>query len=405
MNSPEPAAAPSVLSILGSTGSIGQQTLDLVRADRRRFQVAALSALSNVDLIVKQAREFRPQVVAVADPAAAERVQAELGPEFRVVGGESGGIEAATDAGADIVVAAIVGSAGLRPVVAALEAGKNVALANKEALVTAGELVIKTARRSGSLIMPIDSEHNSIYQCLLGRESGDVIRKIVLTASGGPFLNHSAADLERIAPADAVRHPRWNMGPKISVDSATLMNKGLEVIEAAHLFNLPGEKIEVLVHPQSLVHGLVEFVDGSIVAVMYQTDMRVPISFALGALSSAEPHKRRGARLNHGLVPALNLAAEGRLDFSAPDLQRFPALRLSYDVLARGGTAGATLNAANEVAVAAFLANKIRFTSIYKIVEQTVASCRIDVYDTIEQVEEADSVARAVASELIRAAE
>lgn len=400
MDSAAPQPACAQLSILGSTGSIGRQTLDIVRAAPERFSVVALSANSNADLLIEQAREFKPQMVALADPRAAARAAAELGPLCRVVAGVEGNLEAAVLPEVTIVVAAIVGFAGLRPVLAAIEAGKNIALANKEALVTAGSIVIGGAQKSGSLIMPVDSEHNSIYQCLLGRQPEDQIKKIVLTASGGPFLNRSAAELETISPAAAVRHPRWNMGPKISVDSATLMNKGLEVIEAAHLFDLPGEQIEVLIHPQSLVHGLVEFKDGSIIAAIYETDMRVPISFALSALAAPQPAFRRGARLNQSLADPLNLAARGRLEFSAPDERRFPALRLCYEVLKRGGTAPVILNAANEAAVAAFLGGEIGFTSIYKIVERTVSTCAITDYDNIIQIEEADAIARLTASEI-----
>jgi 1-deoxy-D-xylulose-5-phosphate reductoisomerase len=348
------------IAILGATGSIGRSTLDLVERAPDRFEVVALTARHSVGELASAALRTGARLAVVAEPerlAELERLlegtacKAAAGPEAlsHAAGGE-----------AEWVMAAIVGCAGLLPTMAAVEAGKTVALANKEALVTAGGLMMEAARRSGASLLPVDSEHNAIFQCLAGSRSEDVAR-LVLTASGGPFRGATDQQLRGATPAQAVAHPKWSMGAKISVDSATLMNKGLELIEAHHLFSLPPEKIDIVVHPQSVVHSLVEFIDGSLLAQLGSADMRIPISYALGW-----PERI--------LTPAarLDLVEVGRLDFEAPDPERFPALRLARQALGSGGGASVVLNAANEVAVELFLAGRIGFTEIAATVEQAL---------------------------------
>lgn len=340
------------LTILGSTGSIGEQTLAVVAAHPARFRVRALAAGKNVAKLAAQVERFRPALVSVGDATAAAELRRVL-PDVSVeIAHGDAGLEAVALADADVVVAGLVGAIGLRPTLAALRAGRRVALANKEVLVMAGALVVREAARWGSELLPVDSEHSAIFQALAGQRREDVAR-IVLTASGGPFRTWSG---ERIACAtreEALRHPNWAMGPKITVDSATLMNKGLEVIEARWLFDLPPAQVGVVVHPESIVHSLVEFIDGSLLAQLGLPDMRAPIALAL-----AWPER---LALD---VPRLDLAALGRLHFEEPDLARFPCLRLAYEALAGGEAAPAALNAANEVAVAAFLAGEIGFPSI-----------------------------------------
>jgi 1-deoxy-D-xylulose-5-phosphate reductoisomerase len=348
------------IAILGATGSVGKSTLDLVERNRERFEVVAVTAASNVVVLAEIARRTRAKLAVTADESRLTELRELLaGTECRAAAGEAALIEAASGE-AELVIAAIVGCAGLRPVMAAVETGKTVALANKEALVTAGELMTGAAQASGAILLPIDSEHNAIFQCLAGARLDDVAR-IILTASGGPFRTATAETIAAATPAQAVAHPNWSMGAKISVDSATMMNKGLELIEARHLFGLASDRIDIVIHPQSVVHSLVEFVDGSVLAQLGAPDMRIPIAYALAWPERLETHAQR-----------LDLAAIARLEFEAPDPKRFPALRLARHALEEGGAAPIVLNAANEVAVASFLAGGIRFAEIVELVERAV---------------------------------
>ncbi|HEX5257561.1 MAG TPA: 1-deoxy-D-xylulose-5-phosphate reductoisomerase [Sphingomicrobium sp.] len=366
------------IAILGATGSIGKSTLDLVERNPERFEVVAVTAATNADKLADIARRTRARLAVIADESRLRDLQALLaGSGCRVEAGEAALVEAASGE-AELVIAAIVGCVGLRPVMAAIDAGKTVALANKEALVTAGELMTDAARSSGATLLPIDSEHNAIFQCLAGNRVGDVSR-IVLTASGGPFRTASPDAIARATPAQAVAHPNWSMGAKISVDSATMMNKGLELIEARYLFGVPSGRIDVLIHPQSVVHSLVEFVDGSVLAQLGAPDMRIPIAYALAWPERiATPAQR------------LDLAAIARLDFEAPDFTRFPALRLARDALEEGGAAPIVLNSANEVAVAAFLAGRLRFPDIAKLVERALDRSDSAPPESIDDVLEID---------------
>lgn len=386
------------LAVLGSTGSIGRQTLQVVRDNPSLFSVAALAAHSAVEEVVAQAREFHPEFVALADEQAAARAKAVLGAECRVGAGDQAVREAAALASVHTVVCAVVGFAGFSPLLAAIAAGKHVALANKESIVAAGPLVKAALRTSTSVVVPVDSEHNSVFQCLLGRGRGAALRKVVLTASGGPFLHHTAEELAHVTPASAVAHPRWSMGQKISVDSATLMNKGLEVIEAAMLFDLRAEQIEVLIHPQSLVHGLAEYADGTLLAALFETDMRVPIAFALSFLRSNDPKSTPGTAPVLSAVPFLDLAAKKELHFFAPDYERFPALRLCQRALEQGGTTPAVLSAANEIAVYAFLNQEIPFTDITEVVKEVIDLHCSKTLETLNDVMQADAWARECAS-------
>jgi 1-deoxy-D-xylulose-5-phosphate reductoisomerase len=344
------------LSIFGATGSVGQSTLDLVRRNREAWDIVALTAHSDVAGLAALAAEFRPQIAVISDAARAGELAAALdGSGIATAAGEDA-LVAAARLGADVTMAAIVGCAGLAPTMAAIEAGKTVALANKESLVAAGHLMMAAARASGATILPVDSEHNAIFQCL----AGDLARvaKITLTASGGPFRTKSLAEMRGMSAAEAVAHPNWSMGAKISVDSATMFNKGLELIEAYHLFPVGLERLDILVHPQSIIHSMVSYVDGSTLAQLGPPDMRVPIASAL-----AWPD-----RMATPCAP-LDLASIGRLDFKAPDEVRFPATRLCREAIAEGGGRPAQLNAVNEVAVAAFLAGRIGFLDIAATVE------------------------------------
>jgi 1-deoxy-D-xylulose-5-phosphate reductoisomerase len=379
------------LAILGSTGSVGEQTLAVVASFPDRFRVAALAAGRSVEKLAEQVRRFDPDVVSVGDAAGAERLRGLLpATRARIVSGAEGLLEVATHP-ADLVVAALVGAAGLPPTLAAIRAGRNIALANKEVLVMAGALVLRETRAHGVTLLPVDSEHSAIFQALAGQRREDLAR-IILTASGGPFRTWPA---ERIAAAtieEALRHPNWAMGPKITIDSATLMNKGLELIEARWLFDAPPEQVDVVVHPQSIIHSLVEFRDGSVLAQLGLPDMRIPIAVAL-----AHPE-----RLPLDL-PRLDLAKLERLDFEAPDRARFPALDLAYAALRADEAAPAVLNAANEVAVAAFLAGRIGFPSIAGIcaavLERHLARADSAALTDLETVLDADAWARAQADE------
>jgi len=371
------------IAILGATGSIGKSTLDLVERSPDRFEVAALTAAVNVEQLAAAARRTRARLAVIADESRLEDLEAAVaGTDCRAAAGPEALAEAAAGE-ADLVMAAIVGCAGLVPTMAAIEAGKTVGLANKEALVSAGALMTGAAARSSATLLPVDSEHNAIFQCLADNSIDDVAR-IVLTASGGPFRTASADRIRRATPSEAVAHPNWDMGAKISVDSATLMNKGLELIEAHYLFGLPSDRIDVLVHPQSVVHSLVEYVDGSLLAQLGPPDMRVPIASVLAWPGRMPTPVRR-----------LDLAGLARLDFEEPDLDRFPALRLAREALEAGGPAPAVLNAANEAAVARFLDGRIGFADISRLVEGTLAADSSPAPASIEEVVALDLETRA----------
>ena len=374
------------IALLGSTGSIGTQTLDVIARFPERLRVVALAAGRSVDLLIQQCKQFRPELVSVARAEDAVLVREALGdPKLRVISGAAGLCEVASH-DADLLIGALVGSAGLEPVVAALRRGTDVALANKEVLVTGGALVLDEARRSGAKLLPLDSEHVAIAQCLAGHPQA-AVRKIWLTASGGPFRDASAAALAAASPAAALAHPNWDMGAKITIDSATLMNKGFEVIEARWLFDLEPERIGVLVHRESIIHSLVEYADGSWIAQLGVPDMRIPISYTLGMPD----------RLPLADVAPLDLVALGALHFEAPDLGRFPALRLAFEALAAGGTAAAVLNAANEVAVAAFLAGELSFTGIAETAEEVMGSVPVRPACSLEEIRDVDEHARRLA--------
>jgi 1-deoxy-D-xylulose-5-phosphate reductoisomerase len=382
------------VSVLGATGSIGVSTLDVLGRHPDRYRVVALTANRDVEKLAAQCRRFRPQVAAMADPAAAGELARSLAdiPEVTVLAGVEGLCEAARHADADQVMAAIVGAAGLLPTLAAVEAGKRILLANKETLVVAGQLFMDAVRQHGAQVLPIDSEHNAVFQCLpadFGRGLGRVgVRRILLTASGGPFRTHGREQLADVTPQQACAHPNWDMGRKISVDSATMMNKGLEVIEARWLFDAAPEQIQVVVHPQSVIHSMVEYQDGSVLAQLGNPDMRTPIAHAL-----AWP-----ARIDSG-VSSLNLFDIARLDFEAPDLERFPCLALAYQAIRAGGSAPAVLNAANEVAVAAFLDNRLGFTAIPAVIEAVLEQLPGGDADSLDALLAADAEARALAEQ------
>ncbi len=378
------------IAILGSTGSIGVSTLDVVRQHPEQFSVAGLAAGGNIALLAEQIREFSPRVVSVRDPAAAETLRSSLGSKCpEILSGVEGAAAVAAVDEAELVISAIVGAAGLVPTVTAIRAGKHIGLANKETLVVAGRLVSDLAREYNVQIIPVDSEHSAIYQSLAGHRHEDVLR-VILTASGGPFLNTPAEDIARVTPAQALKHPRWTMGSKITIDSATLMNKGLEVIEAHWLFDMPAEKIGVVVHPQSIVHSMVEYIDGCVMAQLGVPDMRAPIAYAM-----AWPERCPSG------IDRLNLAGIGTLTFLEPDTDRFPSLRLAYDALKGGNTYPAVLNAANEIAVAAFLDNRLAFNGIPELVERTMQAHEAWTPTELDEYLEADRWARCTAESLI----
>ena len=377
------------LAILGSTGSVGRSTLAVVEAHPSRLRVGALAAGENAELLAEQVARFRPDEVAMATPAAVGRLRAMSGTLPSAVGeGADGLVAVATHPAADIVVCASAGTAALDAVLAAIEAGKTIAIANKEILVMAGALVTEAARRRGVAVLPVDSEHNAIHQCLHGRAPEEVCR-LILTASGGPFRDHSIESLENVKPDAALQHPTWRMGQKITIDSATMMNKGLEVIEARWLFGVPAERIDVIIHPQSIVHSLVEFVDGSVIAQLGVTDMRLPIQYAC-----SYPERWDTS------LPSLDLAAAGRLEFEPPAHDRFPCLGLAYRALRTGGAAPTVLNAANEVAVEAFLAGQLSFTAIPQVIERVLDQHPAEEVSSLAVVRRADAWARRAAGEL-----
>lgn len=378
------------LAILGSTGSIGVSTLEIVTEHPDSFQVVALTAGRNLALLEEQISRFKPQLVAVPDQTNAQRLKDRIGRGGpRILYGTAGLIACAAESPADMVVSAIVGAAGLEPTLAAICSGRDVALANKETLVIAGELVMSAAAESGCRIFPVDSEHSAIFQSLQGHRKVDV-KRLILTASGGPFRNWSLDDLQQVTPQDALAHPNWTMGRKITIDSATMMNKGLEVIEAHWLFNIPVEKIAVHIHPESIVHSMVEYVDGAMLAQLGIPDMKTPIAYAL-----TYPE-----RLPLDL-PALDLCRLGQLNFAAPNSQCFPCLGLAYDAIRIGGTTPTVLNAANELAVEAFLHEKIGFLDIPRTISAVVERHSNSAASNLEQILSADAWARQTAQDVI----
>jgi len=378
------------LVLLGSTGSIGTSTLNCVRRFPEQFKVVSLAAGSNIDLFIEQIREFSPELVYLADENGRQRIRDTFGDGIRLIDTADGLTTLVEDADSTIVVNALVGAVGLRPTVAALHKQNRVALANKETLVVGGDYITGLLRAGNGELLPVDSEHSAILQCLAGQYAGQEIESIILTASGGPFRTWEKERFASITPADALNHPTWAMGNKITIDAATLMNKGFEVIEAHHLFSMPYEKLRVCIHPQSIVHSMVEFFDGAVVAQMGCPDMELPIQYAL-----SYPHRlpMTGKRLK--------LDEIGSLEFTPPDMQRFPCLRLCIEAGKTGGTAPAVLNAANEIAVAAFLEDKIHYTEIAQVVETALSECDIVQKTSLEAVETADSAARRSAQKTI----
>ena len=371
------------VSILGSTGSIGRQSLDVI-SRLEGIRVAALTAGSGVEKMAEQCRQFHPRLAVMATQEAAERLKQELNdPSVSVLWGEEGLIRAATLEEVDCVITAVVGMVGLKPTLAAIRAKKRIGLANKETLVCAGELVMEEAERYGAEIVPVDSEHSAIFQCLMGCGDRREVKRILLTCSGGPFFGMETEQLKKVTKADALRHPNWKMGPKITVDCATLMNKGLEVIEAMRLYRLPLEQVDVLIHRQSIVHSMVEFTDGAVMAQMGTPDMRLPIQLAL-----TYPQRTTCP------VEPLDLTSCGALTFSHPDVEKFPCLALARECAKKGGTACPAMNGANEEAVALFLADKIGFYDIYRLVSQAVEQVPFIQNPTLEQILEADRLAR-----------
>lgn len=375
------------IAILGSTGSIGCNTLRVIEAFKGEFGVAALGAGSNVELLAEQVEQFRPRVVSVSDDASADQFRHELKKRGvidppKIVIGVDGLSEVATVDGAEIVIGAVVGALGLLPTYRALELGRRVALANKETLVVAGELMTKAAEKSGAELLPVDSEHNALHQCLRGEKRHE-LKRLVLTASGGPFRNASREEIEQATPAQALKHPTWRMGAKITIDSATLMNKGLEVIEARWLFDCSADEIDIVVHPQSVVHSMIELIDGSILAQLGVTDMRHAIQYAL-----TYPDRRPTE------LPPLDLATLSKLEFFPPDTEKFPCINLAYNALRAGGTMPAVLNAANEVAVAAFLDEKIKFGDIPKLIGLVCEAHTVQAASSLDAVLNADKWSR-----------
>ncbi len=392
------------ICVLGSTGSIGVSTLDVIRAHPDLFKVESLTAHSNIELLAKQCAEFKPTMVAVGSAEAASRLNDQLktmGLTVTVDHGADALVSSSTLTSVDTVMAAIVGAAGLVPTIEAAKLGKRILLANKEALVMAGDIFMSAIASSGAELLPIDSEHNAIYQCLpdantsnggsRGRYSSLGVKEILLTASGGPFRNHSLDQLKNVTPDQACAHPNWVMGRKISVDSATMMNKGLEVIEAHHLFGLPAEQIKVLIHPQSVVHSMVRYIDGSVIAQLGQPDMKTPIAYGLGW----------PLRIDAG-VKELDFTTAHDLSFEPVDLNRFPCLSLSYQALSVGGLAPTILNAANEIAVDSFLKKEIGFTQISELVERVLNQTQVSGAMSLDGILEADRIARQEALSIVK---
>lgn len=379
------------IAILGSTGSIGTQTLDVVRQHPNEFSVYALSAHRSLDLLIQQALEFNPAVVCIADEHLYQPLREALSDlPIKVMAGEKAIAEMVTMPAIDVVVAAMVGYAGLRPTIEAIKAKKNIALANKETLVVAGEIICRLAKRHQVSILPVDSEHSAIFQCLVGEDMHSV-EKLLLTASGGPFRTFTYEQMLHVTAAQALQHPNWEMGAKITIDSASMMNKGFEVIEARWLFDIPVEKIQVLVHPQSVIHSAVQFVDGSVKAQLGTPDMRIPIQYAL-----TYPARWLSD------VPRLDLFAVKQLTFEEPDMQRFPNLRLAYEAMEKGGNMPCILNAANEVVNLAFREGKCGFLQMSEVIEQTMATTSFITEPTYEDYVQTDKEARKIAKELLK---
>ena len=376
------------IAILGSTGSIGTQTLAVVADNRDMFQVMALVANTNDQLLEEQIKEFEPELAVLVDLAAAKRLQKRFIGKTKILAGKEGLLRAATYESVETVVTSMVGFAGLEPTIAAIEAGKNIALANKETLVVAGELVMKLAKEKGVSILPVDSEHCAIFQCLQG-EDKRTVHKILLTASGGPFRGKTRKELETVSIKDCLNHPTWSMGKKISIDSASLVNKGLEVIEAKWLYGVDYDQIQVLVHPQSIVHSMVEYIDGTVIAQLGSTDMRLPIQYALTYPQRIESN-----------FPKLDFWDCKDLTFSKPDLDTFLGLKMAYHAGRVGGTMPCIFNAANEIAVEAFLNETISFLQIYDIIEKTMMAHHVKMNPTLEDLYENDSWARSYAADL-----
>ncbi|MBV8771027.1 MAG: 1-deoxy-D-xylulose-5-phosphate reductoisomerase [Deltaproteobacteria bacterium] len=379
------------IAILGSTGSVGATTLDIVSRFPERFRVVAMAAGYNVELLAEQVRRFDPELVSVATPQLARELASRVKPKRpEILSGSEGAVEVATHSRAELVMSALVGALGLRPTLAAIRSGKDIAFANKEVLVVAGELITRAVRDSGVRLLPVDSEHNAVFQCLQGRPKSTV-KRVILTASGGPFREWPAERFAWITVEDALKHPTWRMGNKITIDSATLMNKGLEVIEAHWLFDLDPEQISVVIHPQSVIHSMVEMVDGSVIAELAVADMAIPIAFAL-----AYPERLELAHLKQ-----LSLIDHVNLGFEEPDLTRFPCLRLGYEALRAGGTMPACLNAANEELVAGFLEGHTKFVDIPCHLETVMRRHRNYRAHSLEDLLEADQWARRLARELM----
>jgi len=377
------------VAIIGSTGSIGTQALDVVRENPNRFRVVALAARSNVELVCRQAAEFNPESVVLYEPDSVVRAREVLsGSGVEVLGGEDG-LLAAARSDADVVLVSLSGAVGLSPTLAAIEQGKTVALATKEVIVSAGRLVTARARESQAKLVPVDSEHSSIFQILNDRDASEVAG-LILTASGGPFLQRPLEEFDSITPEEALKHPSWSMGDKITVDSATLVNKGLEVIEAHWLFGVDADRIGVVIHPQSVIHGMVRFTDGSVMAHMSYPDMRAPIAYALGWPDRLE-----------GVVRAVDFSELGSLEFHDVDYEKFPALELAYAALRAGDGACCAFSAADEVAVEAFLGGRIKFIDIIDILAEILDECGLGRLNTVEEVLECDAWARRTAAELV----
>jgi len=377
------------IAILGSTGSIGQNTLEVIKSNPEQFRAAYLTTNRNVDLLLKQVEEFRPKAVAILDELAALTVRSRVGNSVEVLCGERGLENIVVRDDVDIVVSALVGFAGLKPTIAAMRCGKTIALANKETLVVAGELLTALVREHGVRLIPVDSEHSAILQCLAG-EDWRSIAKLILTASGGPFLNRPKEEFASITIEEALNHPNWKMGNKITIDSATLMNKGLEVIEARWLFGLPPERIDVVIHPQSIIHSMVEFIDGSVKAQLGLPDMKLPIQYAL-TFPTRSP--LNGARIDFPKLQSMT--------FFHPDREKFRCLQLAFDALSLGGTAPAVLNASNEAAVTAFLGRKISFEKIPLFIDRALSKHKVLLSPELQDIVEADQKARAFVGTLL----
>ena len=385
-----PADTPKSITILGSTGSVGCQTVELLEREAEKYDLVALTANKNVDELARQALALRPNFVAIANNEYYAELKSRLSGSGIEVGAGENAIAEAAHAKADWVMAAIVGAAGLKPTLQAVRRGATVALANKECLVCAGELFMAELERYGSTLLPVDSEHNAIYQ-VFDFDEIDTIEKLILTASGGPFRSFDIGAMRNVTPSQAIAHPNWDMGAKISVDSATMMNKGLEVIEAHHIFSMPEDRIDVVVHPQSVIHSLVAYVDGSVLAQLGTPDMRTPIAYTLAWPSRIDTPSER-----------LDLGTIGQLDFETPDPQRFPALRLAREALKTGGAAATVLNAANEIAVETFLSGRVGFLDIALVVEETMNNFQHERLSSLDDVFYLDDEARRTATSVIR---